>query len=129
MSLPGWCSLGYPGCNRAAVYNYIYDTWYFYDLPYIVGGALSVAYTGATYSDLSSVTYDNLGGTYDSFFDATRLYLVTIGKGNGSTISPAVRIFEPANVSTGGGIIDTVASAPIIVENRQMDMDLSLIHI
>lgn len=123
---PVGSTYGYPGCNRAAVYNYIYDTWYFYDLPYIVGGSLGVAYTGATYSDLS-LAYDNLGGSYDSYFDGSRLYLLTVGQPLAAhpsgAILPAVRIFEPPTVATGAGVLDATATAPCFLENKLMDMD------
>lgn len=120
-------AVGYPGCNRAAVYNYIYDTWYFYDLPYLVGGSLGVAFSGSTYSNLATITYDNVGGTYDSYFDASRLYLLTVGRGEthhpSGTINCAVRMFEPVNIAQGAGVLDAIASAPIFLENKQMDMD------
>jgi hypothetical protein len=117
-------SIGYPGCNRAAVYNYIYDTWYFYDLPYLVGGSLGVAFSGSTFGDLSSVTYDSVGGTYDSYFDPSRLYLLTVGKSQSTySLGCAVRMFEPINVAQGAGVIDTAATAPVFLENKQMDMD------
>lgn len=115
---------GYPGCNRAAVYNYIYDTWYFYDLPYLVGGSLGVAFSGATYADMSSITYDSVGGSYDSYFDGSRLYLLTVSQPlSAKSISSAVRIFEQPAVAQGAGVLDSNATAPCFLENRLMDMD------
>lgn len=119
-------TIGYPGCNRAAVYNYIYDTWYFYDLPYIVGGSLAVTYSGSIYNDLSSVSYDSLGGSFNSLFDASRLYLTTVSKGAShpsGTLNAAVRTSEAPNIASGVGVIDLVATAPVFLENKQMDMD------
>lgn len=115
---------GYPGCNRAAVYNYIYDTWYFYDLPYIVGGSLGVAYSGATYADMASISYDSVGGSYDSYFDGSRLYLLTVSQPvSALSITAAARIFEPPTVASGAGVLDTYATAPCFLENKKMDMD------
>lgn len=120
-------SIGYPGCNRAAVYNHMYDTWYFYDLPYVVGGSLSVAFSGSVYTDVASLSYDSVGGTYNSLFDASRLFLTTVSRGatvSGiGTLSAAVRISEAPNVASGIGVLDTTATAPVFLENKQMDLD------
>lgn len=118
---------GYPGCNRAAVYNYIYDTWYFYDLPYLVGAGLGVAYSGLTYGDMASLAYNNVGGVYDSYFDGSRLYLLTTGRADpahpSGDLKCAVRIYELPSAATGAGVLDSTASAPCFLENRLMDMD------
>jgi hypothetical protein len=119
-------AIGYPGCNRAAVYNYLYDTWYFYDLPYINGSCLGVAYSGSVFGDMSDLSYDSVGGAYTSYFDGTRLYNITVGRGaTGSfgTLTPAVRLYEAYNISQGAGVLDATATAPCLVENKLMDMD------
>lgn len=119
-------TIGYPGCNRAAVYNYIYDTWYFYDLPYVTSAAFGVTYSGTQYSELSSVSYDSMSGNFNSFFDGSRLYLMTLGKavsGSFGSLSSKMRLFEASNVAQGAGIVDTVASAPVYLENKLMDLD------
>lgn len=115
-------TIGYPGCNRAAVYNYQYDTWYFYDLPYLTGASLGIAYSGSSYANLDSLSYDSLSGSYNGFFDGTRLYLLTVS-GVGPATSGSVRIFEAANVTLGAGVIDSSANAPVFIENKLMDMD------
>lgn len=123
---PAMVGSSYPGCNRAAVYNWIYDTWYFYDLPYIVGGTLGLAFSGLTYGDAASLTYDSTSGSYDSLFDSSRLYLNTVSRGathTSGTLSAAVRMFEPRSIAGGISVLDAVATAPVLVENKQMDLD------
>jgi hypothetical protein len=115
-------TIGYPGCNRAAVYNYIFDTWYFYDLPYITGAAVGVTYSGSTYNNMVSLTYDSVGGTYNSYYDGSQLFLQTVGTSIGS-VSSSVRLFEAPNIALGSGVLDTVATAPVYLENKLMDMD------
>lgn len=121
-------NIGYPGCNRTAVYNYVYDTWSFYDLPYVVGAAVGLAYSGAVFDDFLSLSYDSVGGNYGSYFDANRLNMMTVSSSsvsvpNVGTINPAVRIFEGPRVVTGVSLRDTVATAPVYLENMMMDMD------
>jgi hypothetical protein len=115
-------AVGYPGCNRAAVYNYQYDTWYFYDLPYLTGASLGVAYTGSTYGNMSSLSYDSVSGSFNSLFDGTRLYLLTTSTST-PTISSSVRLYEAPNISSGVGVVDVAATAPVFIENKMMDMD------
>jgi hypothetical protein len=60
-------------CNVAAVYNYIADTWTFFDLPN-VSSMTSVSWqTSPTYADLAVETYADMGGTYaDLIANTTR---------------------------------------------------------
>jgi hypothetical protein len=117
---------GYPGCNRAAVYNHIYDTWTFFDVPYVVGGYVGAVYTGLTYAEQETQAYDPVTATYNSLCDETARYLMTVGVGQtitGGTLSPAIRLFEDTSVASAIGTIDTLATAPVFLENKQMDMD------
>ena len=123
---PVGSSTGYPGCNRAAVYNYIYDTWYFYDLPYVNGAAIGITFSGSNYSDIENITYDSVGGTYNSYFDGTQLYLMTVSNGATSSLGVStskVHVFEAANIIQGSGVLDTFATSPVYLENKLMDMD------
>ena len=114
------------GCNRAAVFNYTANTWYFYDLPYVVGGALGVPFTGATYTDMGSLTYGVVSGAYSSFGDDTKLALLLVGTGaTGSygTLDCAVRAFDRVGQAASNGVLDTVATGPVYIENRGLDLD------
>ena len=117
---------GYPGCNRAAVYNYVYDTWYFYDLPYVNGAARGITYSGSNYSDMASLTYDSISGAYNTYFDGSQLYLMTVSTGGTSSLGTStskVHVYEAANIVQGVGLLDSFATSPVLIENKLMDMD------
>jgi hypothetical protein len=51
---------------------------------------------------------------------------MTVGVGQtitGGTLSPAIRLYEDTYVASSIGTIDTLATAPVFLENKQMDMD------
>lgn len=119
-------ALSNAGCNRCAVFNYRAGTWYFYDLPYVIGGALGVPFTGTVYSDLGSLTYDSIAGSFASFGDATKLALLMVGtaaSGSYGDLACAVRSFDRVDQSAVNGVLDTVATAPCIMENQGIDLD------
>ena len=119
-------SVGYPGCNRAAVYNHLYDTWTFFDVPYVTGGYVGAIYTGLTYAEQATQAYNPLTATYNSLADQNARYLMTVGVSQaitGGTLSSAIRLFEDTSVASSIGTIDTLATAPVYLENKQMDMD------
>ena len=119
-------NIGYPGCNRAAIYNYVYDTWYFYDLPYVNGAARGITYSGSNFADLASLSYDSIAGSYNSYFDGSQLYLMTVCTGATSPLGTSVskvHVFEAANIVQGVGLLDSFATSPVLIENKLMDMD------
>lgn len=133
-------SIGYPGCNRAAAYNWLSDTWTFYDLPYIVGGAQGLMYgsgtAGLTYPDFGSVTYDTVSGAYQAVEDTSSLYNLAVGRGGsvsasilplqttGSWVSGThLYSYELQDTLVGLGTVVDVVNAPVYLENVQMDMD------
>lgn len=116
----------YPGCNRAAVYNYRSDTWYFYDLPYVTSAALGVPFTGAHYADMSAVSYASYSGSYSSLNDSTLLSVMTVAPGLVSargTLSAAVRSLTLPKQAQSSGVYDPVATADVFIERRYIDMD------
>lgn len=139
-AFPALVNGDYPGCNRAAVYNWMHDTWYFYDLPYIVGGGLGEMYSsggaGLTYADFSSTSYETVSGAYQAITDVTRLFPLAVGRG-GSVTTPILPLqttgswdtathlysFELLESIVGIGTIVDVVNAPAFLENSQMDMD------
>lgn len=66
-------------CNRAAVYNYIEDTWSFMDLPNIVGGSeANISLVQNLYSTLNT-DYELLNTSYVSFEGATPKLSIMLG--------------------------------------------------
>jgi hypothetical protein len=51
-------------CNEAAVYNYVSDSWTFYDLPNVSSMASVDWQDSLDYSEMTSVTYENVGTNY-----------------------------------------------------------------
>ena len=114
------------GCNRAAVYNYRADTWYFYDLPYVVSSGLGVPVTGASYTTETGIAYSSLAGSYSSFGDSTKFSLMFVSPpatGTYGTLSCAVRSFDKAGATANNGLLDPPANAPVYIENTGIDLD------
>ena len=66
-------------CNRAAVYNYLEDTWSFMDLPNIVGGSeANISLVQNLYSTLNT-DYELLNTNYVSFEGATPKLSIMLG--------------------------------------------------
>jgi len=119
-------AVGYPGCNRAAVYNYFSGLWYFYDLPYVTFATLGNAVAGATWADLSGTTWSSLDASWSTLGDSAPLTLLTLGLGGSGafgTLQPAVRTFDIPNSPYSLGNTDLIASAPVYLENQGLDFD------
>lgn len=114
------------GCNRACVYNYRSSTFYFYDLPYLTGGSLGSPFVGSTYTSIGSTTYSSLSGSFASFEDGGKQVPLMVGyaaSGSYGSLACAVRSFDRSGQSSSNGVIDTVATAPVIIENAGIDLD------
>jgi hypothetical protein len=125
------------GCNKAAVYNWVNDTWSFVDLPYITGGAMGETYSGVTYADLTGTTYNTISSTYQGIDDATRLYSLMLGRGGtvatavlplqttGTWSTSALHLYtyELWDGAGGAGTMVEVTNAPSYMESLQTDLD------
>lgn len=111
----------YQGCNRAAVYNYRADTWYFYDLPYVTSAGLSGPAPGISYAAEGTTTYASLGGAYSSYGQPPRLSLyMTL---NGTTGPALIDCYELPNSVYATGLIDAANTAPVSLYVSQLDLD------
>lgn len=111
----------YQGCNRAAVYNYRADTWYFYDLPYVTNAGYSGLAPGMTYAGEGSASYASAGGSYSSYGDPARLGLyMTI---QGTTGGAKINSFELQGSVYASGLVDLPATAPVSLYVSQLDLD------
>lgn len=112
----------YQGCNRAAVYNYRGDTWYFYDLPYVTSAGWSGTQPTATYATEMTTSYASIGGSYSSYGDASKLCLYTVSNAAGA-ISSSVRSFELPNSVFTSGIVDTAATPSVNLYISEINLD------
>ncbi len=116
---------GFLGCNRACVYNYNHDTFYFYDLPYIRSVGEGLASVTPTYATMGSTTYATVGLPYFALTSSGTLTHLTCSPAQtvGTTLDPAVRSFEQVSSAFTNGPVDTNANPPIYIENRYVDLD------
>jgi len=126
-------TVGYPGCNRAVVYNYRAGTFYFYDLPYVTSGSIGVSYSGITYAGEGANTYASMGlSTYGSFGTLNIPAVMMVSPqvtfsspftGQSGTLAAAVRGFDRYGSQAVNGILDLLANAPVYIENEGVDLD------
>lgn len=115
-------SVGFPGCNRAAVYNYAADTWYFYDLFYATSAVLGIGITNTPlWSDLSSTPWTSFTSPWASLLGTSSLTMLTVAPTVG--IQGAVRSFDVPHSASASGTIDTASSAPVQMSNMGLDTD------
>jgi len=136
-------NIGYPGCNRAAVLNLRSGAWYFYDLPYIASISLGAPGVNLTYSQLGSETYSQIGSAAYTSFESPSILVPmsvspavsglsvdqdvspvnSVSNGSSQTIQNAVRSFDRYGSPALFGSLDTVATAPVLLEKSSMDLD------
>lgn len=125
-------TVGYPGCNRAAVYNYLSGVWYFYDLPYVTYATLGTAISGAVWSDMAATYWNSFDSTWATLTDVAPFTTLALGVGVTTPrgiLKPAVRTFDVPNSPYALGTIDTVATPPVYLESQGMGMDHLGAHI
>jgi hypothetical protein len=112
---------GQKGCNRAAVYNYLYKTWQFYDLPYVTSAGIGAPYVGATYAD-APVEYGSYGGSYSAQADDTRPALIFSAVVSDLTDS-LLRTFDLVAAVSTTTSFDADGNGPCYLERRGIDLD------
>jgi hypothetical protein len=114
------------GCNRAAVYNYRYNTWSFMDLPNVFSGCQASVDTTETYQTLdTTITYTNVGGTYysqEAGFDRHLVMASVYDAANGLTNH---RIYGVDLMDNGSMTQprDTGVTSPVKLERVGIDLD------
>ena len=108
------------GCNRAAVYNYRANTWYFYDLPYVTSAGFSSPQPGASYTGEGTASYGSVGGSYSSYGDASKLSLYMTC----SASSAVVGCFELPGSAYASGQNLPALTAPVVLYATQLDLDV-----
>lgn len=80
--LTGFLSTVNDGCNRAAVFDYVNNTWSYDDAPFVYFGGMGNLNTVQTYATTTTATYANIGGTYLDQDDSLKKVFVCVGDAN-----------------------------------------------
>lgn len=112
------------GCNRAAVYNYVDNTWSYYDLPYVYSGWRANLNTILTYTTGTS-PYSTIGGAYADQDDSIKKVFVWVGDSNSTySLSESLYAFD---LQGPGSIIalpvDTHATLGWTLQRDGIDLD------
>lgn len=120
-------NIGYKGCNRVAVFNFVSKTWTFYDLPYVTGMGVGSTVPETTWSETTPQTWDTIVGAWSSFSGNTRVSMLTVShevtgtpRGN---VACAVRSFDVPYSTTINGVLDPVATPPAQLYNDTINLD------
>jgi hypothetical protein len=103
------------------VFNYRSSAWYFYDLPYVNAAGFTTPLPGARYLDETMVMYDEIGGSYSTYGDSSRLSLYMVTDGN--TSDATIANFELPNSAYASGAIDNARTAPVSLYISQINLD------
>lgn len=116
------------GCNRAAVFNTVSNTWTFADLPYVTHAAYGTIASGVTFADLSSTSWSDLAGSWSAFGGSDTDALIFgcpayTHPTSGSSIAAKMRSYETYASTAVSADIDTDANAPMLLEKTFTDFD------
>lgn len=117
---------GGDGCNRAAVFNYVSNTWSFMDLPNVYGGTSANVDTVETY-DTATATYDTAGSTYttqDAGFTRNILMVSQLSSSDGLSDHNIFALDGINENSTNGGTLNTTATKGVYLERVGIDLDM-----
>lgn len=109
------------GCNRAAIYNYAADTWYFADLPYVRHAINIVPQAGTTF-DSTTTSYEALGGSFADLSGDTKSNLAFASVAGGSA-SRSLRTFEAYGSTSSIYPLDATANVGSYIERLGLDLD------
>ena len=118
---------GFPNtdrCNRAAVFNYVNNTWSFYDLPNVSAGTTANVNSIETYSTATQ-SYNTVGGSYYDQEDSYERHTLLVGEIDTNTGITQERIYA-LDLSDTGALsydIELEAVKPPIIERIGLDLD------
>lgn len=125
--LISWPSDG-TACNRAAVYNYVADTWTFYDLPMSLFGGVANLDTSLVWGDANN-SWDLTGGSWLDNADGYKRNVMFVGVNSGpvapntGTLTPKLHVFESYATGSVSSALDTVATTRCFVRRDSIDLD------
>lgn len=112
------------GCNRAAVFNLVNETWAFDDLPLVCAGARATLDSSVTYSSVVA-TYDTIGGSYQDQEDSSKTVTFFVGVANtGYSLSDRLYAYDWYGVGSNVSFpVDTNATKNMYCERLGIDFD------
>jgi hypothetical protein len=111
------------GCNRAAIYNYASDCWYFADLPYVTCHGFAAPVGGMIF-DETMTSYDAFGGSFSSIAGDTKTNVIFGSQASSIRGLPnAIRAFEGYSTVSTTYPIDIPANSVGLIERGSLDMD------
>jgi hypothetical protein len=111
------------GCNRAAIYNYASQVWYFADLPYVTH-ATQLAINIPRSFDATSMTFDSLGGSFSAQAGETKLqYLVGSDQNTTYGLSCSLKTFARYSSTSTSFPIDAPANTGALLYREGLDLD------
>ena len=113
------------GCNRAAVFNHVSNTWSFMDLPNVFAATTANVDSVVTYATATQ-TFDTAGSTYasqDAGFTRSVLMLSQASASDGLSSSNLFGLDGINEGSTISGNLNQSATKPIKLERVGIDLD------
>jgi hypothetical protein len=108
-------------CNRAASYNYVADTWTFYDLPMSTFAATSNVDTSLVWSN-GNDAWDLTGGSWLDTDDGYKRNQLFVGLSSG-TLTHKLHVLEAYDTGSTTFAVDTVATKGSFVRRDGIDLD------
>ncbi len=109
------------GCNRAAVYNYVSDTWTFYDLPMSTFAGLANLDNSLIWGDAND-SWDLTGGSWMDKDDGYKRNVMFVGVNSG-VLTPKIHVLEAYDTGSTTETVDTVATTGCFARRDSIDLD------
>lgn len=118
--LVSWPANG-EACNRAAVYNYVSDTWTFYDLPMSLFAGVANLDTSLIWNDAVN-DWDLTGGSWLDKDDGFKRNVMFVGI-NSAPLTAKIHILEAYETGTASVVLDEVATTRCFARRDSIDLD------
>jgi hypothetical protein len=109
------------GCNRAAIYNYADDLWYFADMPYVTYADVFKPAAGEVWSSETS-DWPDIGGAWTDHAGDPKLNLVFAGLA-ASPVTRSLRTFDRFQSVSTVYPLDAYANKGAYLERDNVDLD------
>jgi hypothetical protein len=114
------------GCNRIAAWNYISNTWTFYDAPFITGSCFAkVSQATLTWEDIETAWEDTSGSWSAQADEAVTAFYVGMVSVDATDLSNDASLAVVGTYNDAGafGAVDNTLTSPGIMYKTGMDLD------